>query len=975
MIEQVNDIVLALNNARGGWDTEMSPAMFRNISNFIETLQKVHTFIRNQVDMNIVQRITRRLENEAQLNDCNAALQQSMTDFSLQSGLSTAATIAEANVYVNKQYDELMEHLASWSRSSFASSSSSLSILLPGSPKIFHGRETETEHLVGNLLSPTPSCTAVLGPGGIGKSSLALAALHHPDVVAAFGDNRFFIPLDSASSSESLLSVIAAHFGLEQQGKVMRSIMKYLSDLTGPSVLVLDNFESPWEAQNTRSSVEDVLSNLADVPCLHIIVTMRGSERPANMRWSRPFLPPLGTLNRSAARETFLDIVDKVADDTQLETLLDLTDNVPLAVTLLANLTSYEGGQSVLRRWSTETTSLLSAGADKQTNLDKSIGMSLSSPRITALPNAIYLLSLLSLLPDGIPEAALAEISLPFGDVAKCRVALSRTSLVYIGRDRRIKVLAPIREYMRVTYPLPPHTFRPLKAYIYSLVRLCHNFELLPSKVATGLVRMLSSNLGNIQTVVMRAVDAHESPSEFKETIICAIDLAEFSHFTDLAPWSYQLVAGLLDTVKSLDERQLLGHYLFTMGLIHAVQPSYESFMKDALQCFEDVGDVFSQARACVFLSMYYLRTGQALKALDICGSAVHFAEASGDIAQLAEVFTRLSQTHQQLGHYNESLKYAREGWLKARSAGSMLVEARAIRQYAYCCVRVGDYARSMKLCGEASVILEALDMHDVRNNTYRLLLNTQSHVHYYQTDFALSRQINVLLIGTPGAQRTQEKISEAYALVNIAGSDVRMGRCGDPTVRMNIDTARSLMTGTSNKLGVAACDLTLADLYFYQGKYRESASLCVEYLPILRGQSAEMELICRERLADIAFAEKDMGRATHLSLVLLAFALRVKDLAFTHQALRRIGDVFLVTGDPDSARNLFELALSGFTLMDIHQSRGDCLLRLGDLHRDRGEYEGARTRWTEARLMFDRSSQLGDAQRCEERLANSNIQ
>jgi hypothetical protein len=328
-------------------------------------------------------------------------------------------------------------------------------------------------------------------------------------------------------------------------------------------------------------------------PCFQ--VTMRGIERPSKTRWSRPFLQPLETLAPTAARETFLDIVDEIEDDSKLDAVLRLADNLPLALTILANIASYEGLDSVLSRWDLEATSLLSEGIDKRTNLEASISISLSSPRMLALPNARQLLSVLSQMPDGIPEATLTELSLPFDDVARCRVTLCRTSLAYIGPDRRVKVLAPIREYMRAKYPPSPQLFHPLKAYVYSLVLLSRHFELLPS---AGLLHMLSSNLGNIHTVLLRALDANDPPSELKETIICIIDLAKFSYFTNLASWSYQLVESLLDTVKSLGDTQLLGEYLLTMAQIHFLQSSHESFAKDALQCFKDSGDVVSQGAA-----------------------------------------------------------------------------------------------------------------------------------------------------------------------------------------------------------------------------------------------------------------------------------------------------------------------------------------------------------------------------------------
>ncbi|KAJ7686191.1 hypothetical protein B0H17DRAFT_719914 [Mycena rosella] len=197
------------------------------------------------------------------------------------------------------------------------------------------------------------------------------------------------------------------------------------------------------------------------------------------------------------------------------------------------------------------------------------------------------------------------------------------------------------------------------------------------------------------------------------------------------------------------------------------------------------------------------------------------------------------------------------------------------------------------------------------------------------------------------------------------------MGRYDDPSVRRNIEMAKIAMAGTSNKLGVAACDFVLADVYFHRGNYSESGALYARWLPFLEGQSAEMELLWRRRMVDVAFAENDRRRAARLSFVLLALALRVHDLAATHKALRRIGDIFRADGDSVTAGALFGLALSGFTLMGIHQARGDCLIRLGDIDRERGEFKTARTRWAEARLMFDRSSQLRDVQRCDERVSN----
>src|ERR1700760_1680772 len=151
---------------------------------------------------------------------------------------------------------------------------------------------------------------------------------------------------------------------------------------------------------------------------------MRGAERPAKVRWTRPFLPPLGPLSSEAARKLFEDIADDVHETKDVDQLLHLTDNMPLAVDLIAHLVDYDGCASVLARWETEKTSLLSTGSDHRSNLDASIAISLSSPRLMSIPGAKDLLSLLSILPDGLSDIELIQSNLPIQNVLACRTAL-----------------------------------------------------------------------------------------------------------------------------------------------------------------------------------------------------------------------------------------------------------------------------------------------------------------------------------------------------------------------------------------------------------------------------------------------------------------------------------------------------------------------------------------------------------------------
>lgn len=77
---------------------------------------------------------------------------------------------------------------------------------------------------------------------------------------------------------------------------------------------------------------------------------MRGLERPSKVQWTHPFLPPLKGLNHEAARKTFIDIADDNHEGWQIDMLLGLTDNIPLAIVVVASLVDFEGCPQVISR-------------------------------------------------------------------------------------------------------------------------------------------------------------------------------------------------------------------------------------------------------------------------------------------------------------------------------------------------------------------------------------------------------------------------------------------------------------------------------------------------------------------------------------------------------------------------------------------------------------------------------------------------
>lgn len=141
--------------------------------------------------------------------------------------------------------------------------------MLPSKPRIFQGREHELDHIVNQLCVGTCR-VAILGPNGIGKTSLAKTALHHPDVLAKY-QHMFFVPCDSASSVSEIVTMVAAHLGLKPRPNLTKFVIRNLSEKMA-SLIILDNLETAWEPLPSRPGVEEFLDLLTGIDHLSLMV-------------------------------------------------------------------------------------------------------------------------------------------------------------------------------------------------------------------------------------------------------------------------------------------------------------------------------------------------------------------------------------------------------------------------------------------------------------------------------------------------------------------------------------------------------------------------------------------------------------------------------------------------------------------------------------------------------------------------------
>ncbi len=216
---------------------------------------------------------------------------------------------------------------------------------LPQDPDKLIGRETELETIASAFTAEHHRLVTLTGPGGVGKTRLALEAARR--IAPSFTEGAEFIDLSAVREADQVAGSIARTLGVREYGN--RPADELLMDALGPShrLLVLDNFEQVIDAAPVVGQL------LAAAPGIHILITSRETLRIRTEREIpiRPFPLPgrvapgdVDTGRANPAVELFVSTAQAVRPGFALTSentpvVIDICrrlDGLPLAIELAA---------------------------------------------------------------------------------------------------------------------------------------------------------------------------------------------------------------------------------------------------------------------------------------------------------------------------------------------------------------------------------------------------------------------------------------------------------------------------------------------------------------------------------------------------------------------------------------------------------------------------------------------------------------
>ena len=671
--------------------------------------------------------------------------------------------------------------------------------ILPPAPPCF-GRDTEVNELVATLLTATPEPVPILGPPGIGKSTITLVALNDARVAARYGQRRVFVRCDAIRTREALAAEIATALGLPLGPHIEAALIAELASV--PTALAVDNAETPWEADTLR--VEEFLAALAGLPGLALIASLRGASRPVGVPWLQPLQPP--SLPLPDARKVFLAIAgDNFAADPLLDQVLLVLDGVPLAITLMAGAAE---GQPDLdgtwRRWQDERTNMLqrASATHRLLNIEVSYEISIQGPRMT--DQARRLLSLLSFLPGGVAHGDLDAVS-P-GEGVKAATILRQVGLAF-DQERRLRLLAPLREYVQRVHPPPSDDQLPALSHYLELANSLG--EKAGREGGAEAIARLTPEVANIEVAVLRGLD--ESAAEM--AIRAALSFGEFARFTGLGTTAALERAAMV--AQTQGAVHLTAQCLFHLGAVALARSDHDAartHYEAARPLFQRVGDLWGEATCILGLGEIALRRSDHDAARTHYEAARPLYQRVGDPLGEASCVRGLGDIAvQRFDHDTAHMHYEAARPL-FKSVGSILGEANCVRGLGDIALHRSDYDTARMHYDAAQPLFKSVGA--ILGEAY--CVQSLGDIALRRSDYDAARTLYGAAL--PIFQRVGDLRGEANCIRGLG--DIALRRSDYDAARTHFDAARPLYQHVGDLGGEAYCVQSLGDIALRRSDY-----------------------------------------------------------------------------------------------------------------------------------------------------------
>ena len=462
------------------------------------------------------------------------------------------------------------------------------------------------EEVVGYAENLTP--IVLIGAGGIGKTSIVLAILHHHRAKQRFGENRRFIRCDQfPASSVHLLNRLSKVTGAGVENpEDLASLYPSLS--SRDILIVLDNAESILDPRGTDAKkIYGLVEELSRWETICLCITSRISTIPSECE-----IFDIPTLTINAARDTFYRIYKKREQSNLIIQILEQLDFHPLSITLLATVAHQNkwDTERLTREWETRRTSTLQTEHDE--SLAAMIELSLSSPIFQKLgPDARALLGIVAFFPQGVNETDVDRLFPTISDRPNILDKFCVLSLTYRSNGF-ITMLAPLRDYLSPKDPKSSSLLCTVKEHYFTRMSV----DLDPNKPDFRESRWITSVDVNVEHLldVFTTIDA-DSAGVWRA---CA-------NFMNHLHWHKKRLTILKPKIEGLPEE-------------HPYKPD----------CFQGLSRLFGWV-------------GNQSESKRLLTHALTLLRERGSNDQVAEILSDLSNSNRMTGLYDEGIQQARE--------------------------------------------------------------------------------------------------------------------------------------------------------------------------------------------------------------------------------------------------------------------------------------------------------------------------